>query len=229
MLPLITAVAPIVAAGLGAGASIIGQDEANRTNVRLSREQMAFQREMAHSAQAFSERMSSTAVQRAVADYRAAGLNPALAYERSASSPPGVTAGGSQPRVENRLRDLAGLTATALQTKQLSQELAFAKERRHEESRINKAQADKIIQEASESSTRQKVLDQQWKWTEDMNPADLRRKQLENAFLSNDLVGTRNRADVERLLSNAPPSMRLFFEFLKGISGVRTTAIDPRR
>lgn len=215
----------IVAQALGAGLGIWGQDKANKTNQQIAREQMAFQRDMAYSAQSFSERMANTAVQRAVADYKAAGLNPALAYERSGASPVGVTAGGSQARVENIMRDAPNLAATAMQLRQMKQALEIGEENKD----LLAAQRKKAIQEASESSTRQKLLDQDYAFKADFQPHDLRRRVLENQMLNLEIPGLTNIRDMEERMGQMSPSMRLFIEFMKGISGMGSAAISRRR
>lgn len=71
-------VAEFVAPYAAGISSAYGQDQANRTNVRIAREQMQFQ-----------ERMSSSAYQRATADMKMSGINPALAYMQGGASSPG--------------------------------------------------------------------------------------------------------------------------------------------
>lgn len=69
---------PGAVAAIAGGASLLGGALANKRNLKIAREQMAFQ-----------ERMSDTSYQRAVKDMRIAGINPALAYQQGGASTPG--------------------------------------------------------------------------------------------------------------------------------------------
>jgi hypothetical protein len=87
---------------IGGGLDFFGANSANAVNQKIAARQMQFQRESANQSMDFQERMSNTSWQRGVADMRAAGVNPMLAFSKGgASTPGGATASGSSIPMQN--------------------------------------------------------------------------------------------------------------------------------
>lgn len=102
----------IISAGANLLGGLLGQSGANDRNqqqIGAAREQMAFQ-----------ERMSNTAYQRSMADMRAAGLNPILAYQKGGASTPG----GAMPNLENPMGGWGPALAGAANSAQAAHRLS---------------------------------------------------------------------------------------------------------
>lgn len=80
---------------LGGNSQAKAQREANKMNLQIAREQMAFSGDQAERQMAFQERMSGTAYRRAMGDMKAAGLNPMLAFSQGGATTPSGAQGAS--------------------------------------------------------------------------------------------------------------------------------------
>lgn len=181
---------------LAIGAGALGTWWASRKATEGQREQNVANAEQAQKQMDFQERMSSTAATRSVADYKAAGLNPALAYDRSASSPGGAMATMGNP------------TQAGLST---ARDTASALAQLHMQRDLNKAQVANLNAQsgaawaanAKDSTTagmieeQKLMLQQQRVHAMIAQPADQRRRVADAVFAELQNPGAQNRAAFE--------------------------------
>ena len=169
--------AAAMAAGslLSTAANVYAQNQANKANQAMAREQMQFQ-----------ERMSNSAHQREVADLKAAGLNPVLsAGGAGASSPSGAASTFTAPQIG----DFGASLGSAFQLK-------MAKETQKQELANARAQ-EKLLDKQIETETWSARNQQQEVSKKTYDTAILRPKWLDNA---NNLKLTKNTAHLKNAL-----------------------------
>lgn len=130
-----------------------GQRDANRTNLKIARENRAFQ-----------ERMSNSAYQRATRDLEAAGLNRILALGNPASSPSGAMATMQNARAAGG-RGLSDAASTAMALKMQNEQIhLMASQAAQYDSQVEKNYADakladrqRALQDSVEKEINQRI------------------------------------------------------------------------
>lgn len=178
---------PIIGAGISAignlaGGMISSAGAADRNAMSwqqmqaqqaFAREQSAWSADQAQKQMDFQERMSNSQYQRGMADMRAAGLNPILAYSQGGASSPGGAIGSTQgaggAQFENAMEGLGHGVSSAGQFARNAADLALTKEQignTASTTQLNTANADlsrvnaaKAVQETATSAAAMRRAD----------------------------------------------------------------------
>lgn len=98
---------------VGGLSSLVGGIMTNNASKDIAQQANQFSAQQTQAQMDFQERMSNTQYQRAVADLKAADLNPMLAYTQGgAGTPTGAAAVGQQAQLHNPAAGLASSAAT---------------------------------------------------------------------------------------------------------------------
>lgn len=161
----------------------------------------------------FQERMSSSAVQRSVEDYKKAGLNPGLAYDRSASSP-----GGAQATIGNPITSgIASANAAkqlALATRQTDADVGL--KQRQAEAALAANKRDTAAADLNASQSR--LAEQQFHFNNITQPITRKLMETDAVMRALAIPEAKNKAQFEELLGTMKPglaSAKTFAEVLR--------------